>query len=180
MILSEVCHRTRQHVSLRLDSELSELEQALMAAHLARCTSCRAFADDLEGLTETLRAAPLAEPSVQFQLPRRPARFGVAQAGSAAAAAITVAVALVGIVGLRSSPARISAVEVQSAQERISVKEQLFQALDGADAKPVLQTPPGVEAAEQTTLLRVPSAASSIRISTQGLLSSAELPARSG
>ena len=34
-ILPEVCHRTRQQVSLRLDSELSELEEALVAAHLA-------------------------------------------------------------------------------------------------------------------------------------------------
>ena len=33
-----------------------------MAAHLARCPACRSFADDLEGVTETLRAAPLAEP----------------------------------------------------------------------------------------------------------------------
>jgi len=179
LILPEVCHRTRQQASLRLDSELSGFEEALMAAHLARCAACRSFADDLERLTETLRAAPLAEPSMQFQLPRRPRRIGVAQSGTAAAAAITVAVALAGTVGLHSSPARISAFDVQRAQGRMLVKEQLFLALGSADAKPAPQTTLGVEAAEQTTLLRSQGATSHERSSKQGLLSSTELPGKS-
>ena len=78
-ILPEVCNRTRMQASLRLDSELSELEEALMAAHLARCAACRSFAGDLETLTGTLRTAPLVEPSVRFQLPHRRALLNLAE-----------------------------------------------------------------------------------------------------
>ena len=154
--LPEVCHRTRQHVSLRLDTELSELEEALVAAHLRRCEVCCAFAVDLEAFTETLRAAPLAEPSVQFQLPRRPARIGVARAGTAAvsavAVAITAAIAVGGVVGLHSSPSRISAFDVQTARERISFKEQQLAAVESTEVGPARQTPFGLQAAEGTTL----------------------------
>jgi len=157
--LPEVCHRTRQHVSLRLDTELSELEEALVAAHLRRCEACWAFAVDLEAFTGTLRAAPLAEPSVQFQLPRRPARIGVARAGTAATAAvsavavaITAAIAVGGVVGLHSSPSRISAFDVQTARERISFKEQQLAAVESTEVGPARQTPFGLQAAEGTTL----------------------------
>ncbi len=129
-ILPEVCNRTRMQASLRLDSELSELEEALMAAHLARCAACRSFADDLGTLTDTLRTAPLVEPSMQFQVPRSRLRFGVAQAGTAAAATITAAIALGGFVGLDPAPARISASDVQSAHERMFLKEKLMQDMD--------------------------------------------------
>jgi hypothetical protein len=146
--LPEVCNRTRQHVSLRLDTEVSELEEALVAAHLRRCAACSAFAVDLEALTETLRAAPLAEPSVRFQLPRRPARFGVARAGTAAAATITAAIAVGGVVGLHSSPPRISASDIQNARNRMIVKEELMQRLDSTTVRPARQVPRGVEAAK--------------------------------
>lgn len=149
-ILPEVCHRTRQQVSLRLDSELSELEEALAAAHLERCAACRAFAVDLEALTETLRAAPLEEPSVRFQLPRRRARIGVAHMGTAAAATITTAIALGSFVSLGSAPARIAASDIQNAHDRMILKEQLMDALD--TAPPAKQVPRGVEAAKNTTV----------------------------
>jgi len=157
--LPEVCHRTRQHVSLRLDTELSELEEALVAAHLRRCEACYAFAVDLEALTETLRAAPLAEPSVQFQLPSRPARFGVARAGtaataavSAAAVAITAAIAVGGVVGLHSSPPRISASDIENARNRMILKEHLIQELEDTTVRPARQVPRGLEAAKNATL----------------------------
>ncbi len=152
-VLPEVCHRTRQQVSLRLDSELSELEEALVASHLARCATCNAFADDLEAFTGALRAAPPAESSVSFKLPRRSSRVGaVAYAGSAAAAAITVAVALSGVMGFHSSPTRISAFELRTARAQMSVQEQRLQALQGTISQRVRRTPPGLEAAETTTL----------------------------
>lgn len=179
-ILPEVCHRTRQHVSLRLDSELSELEEAFVTAHLARCAACRSFANDLEILTEALRFAPLAEPPVQFQLPHRPASITVTHAGTAAAAAILLAVAISGIVGFNASSTRISASDVQRAQERTSVKEQVFRALDRTDAKSASQTPPGLAAAEQTTLDRSQGATFHGRNSRQSPASSAELSGSSG
>ena len=49
------CDRAREYASLRLDGELSEFERALLDSHIERCPSCRAFADDLVGLTGQLR-----------------------------------------------------------------------------------------------------------------------------
>lgn len=149
--LPEVCHRTREHVSLRLDTELSELEEALVAAHLRRCTACSAFAMDLETITGTLRATPLEEPSVQFQLPRRPARFGVARAGTAAAAAATVAIAVGGVVGVHSSTPQISRSDIQNAQDRMTLKEHLMRELDNTTVRPVQQVPHGLKAAKDAT-----------------------------
>jgi hypothetical protein len=151
-VLPEICHRTRQHVSLRLDTELSELEEALAAAHLRRCATCQAFAVDLEEITEVLRAAPLEEPSVRFQLPHRPARFGVARVGTVAAAAITAAIAVSGFAGLHSSPSQISASDLQSAHDRLIVKERLIEEIDGTTARQVKDVPRGVEAAKNANL----------------------------
>ena len=151
-ILPEVCNRTRMQASLRLDSELSELEEALMAAHLARCPACRSFTDDLGTLTDTLRTTPLVEPSTQFEVPRRRLRFGVAQAGTAAAATITAAIALGGFVGLNPAPARISASDVQSAHERMFLKEQLMQDMDPPLVPLKKRVPRGFEAARDATV----------------------------
>ena len=119
-ILPEACNRTRQHVSLRLDRQLSELEVAVMENHLARCPACRSFANELEGVTEALREADLVEPPIHFEVPRRPARVGVSRAGAAAAAAILVAVALGGVMGLGPDAPLADGYlsDVQGAQER--------------------------------------------------------------
>jgi predicted anti-sigma-YlaC factor YlaD len=155
-ILSEACHRTRQHISLRLDSELSELEEALVAAHLARCAACSTFTKDVERFTETLRTAPLAEPSTQFTLPRRPTRFSPARVGSAAAAAISIAVAvggiaLSGVLHLDSGRTRLSASDIELAQTRMILKERLATAIEGA-AEQTHEVPLGLMAAEDATL----------------------------
>lgn len=150
--LPEVCNRTRQHVSLRLDSELSELEEALVTAHLGRCAACQAFAVDLEAFTESLRAAPLVEPSVRFQLPRRRARMGVARVSTAAATAATAAIALGGVVGLHSSQTRIAASDIQSARDRMIQKEELMQELEGTTVRPKREIPQGLKAAKNATL----------------------------
>lgn len=138
--------------SLRLDSELSELEEALMAAHLARCTACRLFAGDLESLTDTLRTAPLLESSAQFQVPRRRLRFGIARAGTAAAATVTAAIALGAFVSLDPAPARISASDVESAHERMFLKEQLMQDMDTPNVPLKKRVPRGFEAAKDATM----------------------------
>lgn len=156
-ILPETCHRTRQHVSLRLDSKLSEVEEALVAPHLRRCAACRAFAEDLEALTETLRAAPLEEPSVRFQLPRRPARIRMVHMATAATTAITAAIA-VGVVGFHSTETRIGALDIQTAHERMSMKEHLLETLDSTSAKRAQQIRFGLKAAEHATLDRSQSA----------------------
>jgi predicted anti-sigma-YlaC factor YlaD len=144
-------------VSIRLDSTLSELEEVLVTAHLARCAACSEFASDLEAFTETLRTAPLAEPSMPFELPRRPSRFSAARVSSAAVAAITVAIALSGItlsgvVGLDPAPARISAADVQAAHERMVLKDQLMREMDIADVPLKKRVPRGFEAAKDATV----------------------------
>jgi predicted anti-sigma-YlaC factor YlaD len=47
--------RARRWVSLRIDDELSELESALLDAHLAVCRDCRSFADETDAVTRTIR-----------------------------------------------------------------------------------------------------------------------------
>ena len=152
-ILPEACNRTRQHVSLRLDRQLSELEVAVMENHLARCPACRSFANELEGVTEALREADLVEPPIHFEVPRRPARVGVSRAGAAAAAAILVAVALGGVMGLGPDAPLADGYlsNVQGAQERLSVTEHFSLVPDGSSAAPS-GTPQGVVAAERTAV----------------------------
>lgn len=51
----ELCARTRFWVSLRIDGELSQLEGALLDAHLGRCPECREFAVAAEFTASKLR-----------------------------------------------------------------------------------------------------------------------------
>ena len=62
-VSSQLCARARFWASLRLDGELSELESALLDAHLARCAECCAVVAGFQGSTEGLRAAPLVKPA---------------------------------------------------------------------------------------------------------------------
>ena len=55
------CERAGQWISLRLDGELSELEEATLDRHLEGCAACSAVAAELTGLTRLLRSAPLLE-----------------------------------------------------------------------------------------------------------------------
>ena len=55
----QLCARARFWVSLRIDDELSELEDALLDAHLADCADCAAFATGADASTGALRAVSL-------------------------------------------------------------------------------------------------------------------------
>jgi anti-sigma factor RsiW len=87
------CERARQWSSLRLDGELSELEEALLEKHLESCALCEAFDAGLRTSTELLRTAPEDRPSVGFQVPdagrrRLPLARVLAVAGVLGAAAL--------------------------------------------------------------------------------------------
>jgi anti-sigma factor RsiW len=69
--LTKQCERARECASLRLDGELSEFEQALLAAHLVRCEPCRSFAAELDAVTARLRNAPLEPLEQPVALPAR-------------------------------------------------------------------------------------------------------------
>ena len=94
---SAVCERARKYVSLQLDNELSQLEDAMLQAHLGRCEPCRAYAADVAATTRELRAAEPERLVRPIALPRRRrVSFGNVQAAAAAA----IALAAVGIGGL--------------------------------------------------------------------------------
>jgi predicted anti-sigma-YlaC factor YlaD len=100
------CDRAREYASLRLDGELSDFERALLDSHLERCPSCRAFADDLVGVTHRLRTAPLVDvPDFVVSLPRR--RFAALRGiqASAAAAAVVSVVGIGALFGMLHSSA---------------------------------------------------------------------------
>ena len=95
----------RAYVSLEVDSELAELEQAMLEAHLAQCADCSAYRADVHGFTRQLRAAPLERLERRLALPRVRSRdpLRVLQA-TAAAAAVAAAFLIVTAVGTRSEP----------------------------------------------------------------------------
>lgn len=96
--LSQLCERARTWASLRADGELSELEAALLDAHLGRCPACTDFARGFEDVAGALRATTLERPApLALSLPRRRLR-----ALHAAAAAVVVVGA--GIAALVAAP----------------------------------------------------------------------------
>lgn len=71
-----LCERARFWASLRVDGELSELESALLDAHLARCAGCRELAAGFVASTAALRSAPLERVApVAIDVPRAPRRL---------------------------------------------------------------------------------------------------------
>jgi Putative zinc-finger len=92
------CKRAREWSSLRVDDELSELEDVLLEKHLGECADCRWFEADLHSAAHVLRASPAEAPVVAFRVPARPAvRFPVS--GRLAVAAVAVAAVLGSLVG---------------------------------------------------------------------------------
>ncbi|HXY17166.1 MAG TPA: zf-HC2 domain-containing protein [Gaiellaceae bacterium] len=86
-VQSVECERARAWVSLELDDELSEVEDALLRAHVGRCAACAAFARDVDGLTQEIRTTRLQRPvATRVSLHRRRAATRTLQLGAAAAA----------------------------------------------------------------------------------------------
>jgi predicted anti-sigma-YlaC factor YlaD len=113
-IKSQLCERARQWASLRVDGELSELEGALLDAHVGRCASCRAFVTEADRIAAALRAvAPEPPPApVVVDLPKRRAAPPRLLQTAVAAALIVLAAGLGSLLGVagRSGSATPSAV----------------------------------------------------------------------
>jgi anti-sigma factor RsiW len=92
---SVICDRVRSQISLELDDELSQLEHAMVSAHLERCSECRAYRDDVAAFTSAVRATPLErmERPIGLRRPRRviAARLQVGVAAAFAVVALGVA-----------------------------------------------------------------------------------------
>lgn len=106
----QLCARARFWVSLRVDGELSELEGALLDAHLARCSGCAEFAHGAAESTAWLRDAELERPApIIVTAPRSPLR---AAPGLVAAAAVLATALVAGFVhGTGSTHSRTSALK---------------------------------------------------------------------
>ncbi|MCP9484712.1 MAG: zf-HC2 domain-containing protein [Gaiellaceae bacterium MAG52_C11] len=101
------CERTRQWVSVALDSELSQFESALVKNHLARCADCRSFQESARAVTAVVRSSPSERMSRDLYLPVRrrvawSSPTAVTRVGSAAAAVIVSLISL----GLLNAPER--------------------------------------------------------------------------
>ena len=91
------CERARGWVSLAVDGELSELEQALLEAHLERCAECRTFSAGVGAVGELMRSAPPERPArpVSVRRARGGRSLRILQAGAAAAVVMTAALGAV-------------------------------------------------------------------------------------
>jgi anti-sigma factor RsiW len=106
-LISLMCERARRWSSLRVDGELSELESALLDAHLGRCPACAEFARGAEAVSEALAAAGLEEARIELVLPRSRRFTALARTGAVAAtiACIGAGLAAFGHTGTGSATA---------------------------------------------------------------------------
>jgi len=118
---SLVCDRVRAQVSLGLDGELSQLENRMLASHLARCANCASFEEDLRAITAELRMAPLEqlEHPIVVRRPRR--SIARLQIGIAAAFVVAMLGALVQVV----APETRQNEQTFAAPDRYATNQQL-------------------------------------------------------
>jgi predicted anti-sigma-YlaC factor YlaD len=121
----QLCARARFWASLRVDDELSELEGALLDAHLARCADCREFEAAANGSAALLRQAPL-EAVTPVLLPRKTgaSRRG-ALLGSLGAAALVGAAVVAGLVQGIGAPGSQPVVRAVSVVSSVETPDQL-------------------------------------------------------
>jgi predicted anti-sigma-YlaC factor YlaD len=115
----QLCARARFWASLRIDDELSELEGALLDAHLARCADCREFEAAAAGSATLLRQAPLeATAPVQVAVERPARRVLLASTGAAILVGAAVIAGLVqGSGATQPSPTAVRAVAIVASVE---------------------------------------------------------------
>jgi predicted anti-sigma-YlaC factor YlaD len=120
----QLCQRARFWASLRLDGELSELEGALLDAHLARCDACHAVAEGFGASTTALRAAPAEQIApIALELPRSSPRKLFATL--AVAAVLVLGVIGGGLVRGQVYPDAASAPRVVAAVASFETPDQL-------------------------------------------------------
>jgi putative zinc finger protein len=71
LMMSGACERAREWASLRLDDELSVLEEEILERHLDVCDACRRFEEGMRVSTVRIRTTPLEMPARQMPVPSR-------------------------------------------------------------------------------------------------------------
>ena len=141
---SFLCERGREWISLRMDGELSELAQKMLDSHIARCSECRAFEEQVSGIALQLRAAPLEqlERPIEITHPRRRMPVRVWSLGAAAASVAAAAVGVAGFMSLLPSSSSLQAAPlVVVAQPSGNDDLRFIREMRAAGLKPVVLPP---------------------------------------
>jgi hypothetical protein len=139
--IPKVCERARTYASLRLESELSDFERALLDAHVAACASCADFVSDIGALTGELRRADLQRLENPLQLPVR-VRAGFRRLQVGAAAAVLISVVGVGsLIGSVSRPEAPRFATLNTEPATPTLRELRAQDLRAQETHPVRQPP---------------------------------------
>ena len=69
--MGSACERAREWASLRLDDELSVLEEEILERHLELCDACRWFEEGVRLSTARIRSTPLETPTRRVAVPAR-------------------------------------------------------------------------------------------------------------
>jgi anti-sigma factor RsiW len=144
------CEQAGEWISLRLDDELSELEQAKLDRHLEQCAGCAAFAVELSGISQLLRAAPLvafdSEPDLVTAAPAARRSLLPVRARQGAYALVTTAAAAVVAFLLLGSSESIrpsqTALHFRSAAEKAQFLRVQQLRIEPRDDEPDVTTPP--------------------------------------
>jgi predicted anti-sigma-YlaC factor YlaD len=102
-VLAAECERARGWASLGLDGELSQVEQALLRAHVGRCARCAEFVTGVGALTQELRTTTLEHVVVDATPARRRSSGRRTLRLVAAAAVVVIAAGLGSLAGSLSS-----------------------------------------------------------------------------
>lgn len=71
LMMGGACERAREWASLRLDDELSVLEEEILERHLDFCEACRRFEEGMRLSTARIRSTPLETPTRRVPVPAR-------------------------------------------------------------------------------------------------------------
>ena len=156
-IPSDECARACEWASLRLDDQLSDFEEVLLEAHLARCAECRDFAVSISAVTQSLRSAELQQPTFAFDPPRSARGRTFALRAVSAAAAVAV-VGVSGLVSLQLSTSRVRPGAPTVERKVIGLKERQMNQLNGVTTRAPATVPHGLAAAEQLVVGTQPTA----------------------
>jgi hypothetical protein len=71
LMMGGACERAREWASLRLDDELSVLEEEILDRHLDVCEACSLFEEGMRTSTARIRSTPLEQPTRRMPVPSR-------------------------------------------------------------------------------------------------------------